>query len=149
MNLLHILSCLFITGSVFFIDRITKIYALAHYLSIPYIVNKYFSLVTEFNQGSSLGILSGDSYFEKLFLLIGPLIPIFVLCIYYLKNNTFACSLIIAGGFSNLYDRIMYSGVIDFILFSIGNNSFPLFNIADISISLGVIILFYQLIYDL
>lgn len=137
-----------ITIVIFLADRITKMYALMYCLYIPYVVNGYLSFVTEFNQGSSLGILSGSSYFERLFLLIGPLIPIFLLCVYYLKKNTLACLLIIAGGLSNLYDRVIYSGVIDFILLSIGNNSFPLFNIADLSISLGVIILFYQLIYD-
>lgn len=133
---------------IFFADRISKMYALSNCLYTPCVVNDYLSFVTEFNQGSSLGILSGSSYFEKLFLLIGPLIPIFLLCMYHLKKNTLACLLIITGGFSNLYDRVMYSGVIDFILLSIGNNSFPLFNIADLSISLGAIILFYQLVYD-
>jgi signal peptidase II len=50
--------------------------------------------------------------------------------------------LVIAGAFSNIIDRIIYQGVIDFIVFSWGSFVFPAFNIADICVVLGVGIMF-------
>jgi signal peptidase II len=47
--------------------------------------------------------------------------------------------MVIAGSLSNIFDRFLYRGVIDFILISCGDWHFPLFNIADVSIVLGVL----------
>jgi signal peptidase II len=148
MTLVRLLTYFIGIGALFFLDRISKIYALTHYLDTPFVVNRYLCFVTEFNQGSSLGILSGSSYFEQVILLIGPIIPLGMICMYHCNKNSLASLLIIAGGVSNLYDRIVYSGVIDFILLSVGSASFPLFNLADLSISFGVMLLLYQLFYD-
>jgi signal peptidase II len=130
--------------TLWFFDRITKMYALAHYLQAHSIINNYLSFVTEFNQGSSWGILSGDGCIQKGILMLAPLFLIAIVCILYGNKNPFATSLIMAGGLSNLYDRIVYDGVIDFILLSFGHLSFPLFNGADMYISLGIILLLYQ-----
>lgn len=50
--------------------------------------------------------------------------------------------LILAGAIANMIDRFMYRGVIDFILLSYKNYSFPVFNVADIAIVVGVGVLF-------
>ena len=66
---------------------------------------------------------------------------------------TFACwkqnsliwgqALILAGAVSNYYDRIMYGGVIDFIVLALGNWSWPAFNIADAAIVCGVCLIVF------
>jgi len=56
-------------------------------------------------------------------------------------NNIAAEVCIIAGSISNLIDRVIYGGVIDFIILSYGSLSWPVFNVADAMIVLGVILL--------
>jgi signal peptidase II len=58
-------------------------------------------------------------------------------------NEYIALSFILAGALGNLYDRLFLGYVIDFIEIHYGNFYWPIFNIADISISIGVILLLY------
>ena len=58
-------------------------------------------------------------------------------------NEYIALSFILAGALGNLYDRFLLGYVIDFIEIHYGNFYWPIFNIADISISIGVILLLY------
>jgi len=51
--------------------------------------------------------------------------------------------LVLSGAFSNLIDRVLYGGVIDFIALSWGDWHFPVFNIADSCIVIGVFIIFF------
>lgn len=55
--------------------------------------------------------------------------------------------MVVAGSCSNLFDRAVYGGVIDFIHIHIGDWSFAVFNIADVAIVLGVCIMFLQEVY--
>jgi len=78
-------------------------------------------------------------------------ITLLILLIYYLFSkslsllSSIALSLIISGGFSNLIDRILYKGiVIDFLNFGIGNLRTGIINIADITITSGVILIAYS-----
>ena len=61
-----------------------------------------------------------------------------------IKNQGFKrlCLLIIIGGaLGNLYDRIKYNGVLDFIDFHVGNFHWFIFNVSDIFITIGVIVM--------
>ena len=55
--------------------------------------------------------------------------------------------MVVAGSCSNLLDRVLYGGVIDFIYIHIGDWSFAVFNIADVAIVLGVCVMFLQEVY--
>ena len=58
------------------------------------------------------------------------------------KNiEKFGFCLIIGGSFGNIFDRFYYSSVIDFIDFHIGNFHWFIFNVADIFITIGVLVL--------
>ena len=59
------------------------------------------------------------------------------------KRNTLAFGLLLGGCLGNLYDRVIYGYVRDFIYFKFGTYSYPIFNIADIGIVIGTILLLY------
>lgn len=97
------------------------------------------------NNGAAFGI------FNTNIVLISNLLIVIVLLVYWLKsekNNTknISLTLIIAGSIGNLVDRVVRGYVIDFI--KIWDN-IPIFNIADISIVIGLIILLMLNIYNI
>ncbi len=56
--------------------------------------------------------------------------------------------MVIAGSVSNILDRVVYGGVVDFIHVHINGWSFAVFNIADVAIVVGVCIMMLQEVYD-
>jgi len=133
---------------IFIIDRFTKIWAL-HNLQVPLSITNWFSFELMLNRGVSLGLL----HFEHPvgFFFVGVLI-LSILCfiimwawrVYRQGGIIVGQLLVIVGGLSNLIDRIYYGGVVDFIAFSLNGFYFPLFNIADLAIDVGVLILILQ-----
>ena len=140
--------------AVFFLDRLSKIYILKlaeiqEALDIYVLPNLNFYLV--WNKGISFGLLPiSDSFgYTALTLLITILILIILIMISKEENNfkKYSLLLILGGALGNLYDRIKYSAVPDFIDLHIGNIHWFIFNVADIFISLGVICLIYAEIF--
>lgn len=106
------------------------------------IINNFFSLTKVYNTGASWNILAG----HRLILIMITLI-ILVLLFLYLnkfkenKRNILAFSLLYGGIIGNLLDRLIYGYVIDFFDFNIFGYDYPVFNIADICIVFGIILL--------
>ena len=107
------------------------------------IIPNFFSIQYLKNTGAAFSILEN----QTIILAITSIICISVI-IYYLKkeeNLTTAMylsfGLVLGGILGNLIDRIVYQGVIDFLSFQIFNYNFPVFNIADIGITIGVLLL--------
>ena len=136
-----------ITILVILIDRITKIMMLNLLTKKENItiIKNFFSLTLAKNTGVAFSLLEGQLTFIILSTII---ITLFLL--EYLKNSkqnyieTIGYSLVIGGAIGNLIDRIKYKYVIDFIDFKIINYNFPIFNIADACIVIGILILIYQ-----
>lgn len=129
-------------------DRFSKIYIIS---KIPLhksinIISNFFSITYVKNTGAAWSILSGN----RLFLIIVGVI-VLVMFIYYIfkeKNITLIESvsygLIFSGIVGNLIDRVFYGYVIDFFDFYILGYDFPIFNIADTLIVVGVIIYIFS-----
>lgn len=101
------------------------------------IIDKFFYLTLHMNPGAAWGVLKNGRVF---FLIIVPIISAFV--IYYMAKNKskflrFTLALILAGAVGNYIDRLFIGEVRDFLLFYIGTYPFPVFNVADISITCG------------
>lgn len=133
---------LFCSIAILIFDRLTKFLALT-YLKNPYTINQYFSFELTFNRGISWGIFhnAADIFFIIISLFIATITFLLAVHAYYLYNKKkyiFGHVCIIVGSISNLIDRIIYSGVIDFILLSYKNYSWPIFNIADVAIVAGI-----------
>lgn len=139
---------IFIVLGTFAIDRITKILALQYFLyKDPVNVLPIFNLCFVYNTGAAFGFLNQAAGWQG-WLFSG--VAIFVsgcLIIWLFRINTndtrlkVALSLILGGTLGNLYDRIVYHYVIDFLDFYFKQWHFPAFNLADAAICVGALLL--------
>lgn len=104
------------------------------------IIPSFFSLYYVKNTGAAFSILQDNS---SIILLISFL-SIIILNYYIIKEkditkiSRISFGLLLGGIYGNLLDRIIHKSVIDYLSFSIFNYSFPIFNLADIGITIGV-----------
>ena len=132
----------------FVVDRLTKFFAL-NLIQDTVPVMPGVSLVLVKNQGLSWGMLYAQNawHAKLLILLIGIVIGGLALYTYncWRRSQVIVGQLLVlSGAISNLLDRFIYSGVIDFIELSAYGWVWPDFNVADIAIVLGVGIMLYQ-----
>jgi len=130
---------------IFTLDRVSKIYVI--YLnnkvySPNLFSSKYLNISLIWNEGIAFGLFSFNQNDLYNFLTLIILFVVFVIFIMMIKNNflkRYSLLMIFAGAMGNLYDRIFYKAVPDFIDFHIGDFHWFIFNVADIFITLGVI----------
>ena len=129
----------------FLIDLISKIIVsnLLDVNEMIVVIKDFLNITYVRNTGAAWSIFAG----ETLGLIVISLI-IIALIIYYVSKNKFKSklelfgySLILGGAIGNLYDRIVYGYVIDFLDFYIFGYDYPIFNLADSFIFIGVLIL--------
>ena len=130
---------------VFIFDRATKVAIINHQLKNQSIfVNDYLNFELVWNTGIGFGLLSqnADIYYHLISLVIFSVI---VFLIYLLiKSNLIEkilFSLILGGAIGNFYDRLIYYAVPDFIDFHVNDFHWFTFNIADIFITIGIIMI--------
>ena len=143
-----------IFSGLFTIDRLVKVFLL-NFLQENQLnsfrLNNFFEVTLVWNKGVSYGLFPQQSY-------VGQLIIIFfslIICVWIAKFITnsdiryrsITLILILAGASSNMIDRLIYGAVADFFHFEIAAYSWYVFNIADIYIVSGLLILIYAFIY--
>ena len=138
---------------IFLVDRFSKIYILkiAELESVVDIyITQYLNLYLIWNKGIAFGLFSfNESFIYNVITLIIASITIVIL-IMIIKNEGFkksALLLVLGGSLGNLFDRIYYSAVPDFIDFHINNFHWFVFNAADIFITIGIICLIFDEIF--
>ena len=129
---------------IFFFDRISKIKIINYQINNNFIyVNDFINLDLIWNTGIAFGFLSSNtSFFYNSITILIECILIFLvyLIVKAKKNEKFLLSIILGGALGNFYDRTFYFAVPDFIDIHYGNFHWFTFNIADIFISLGIIL---------
>lgn len=136
----------------FIIDRLTKIWAIDTLNSGDItIIKNYMDLSYLENRGAAFGILQN----QRIFLAIITLLFIIGVVIFMLKFKPkslffkISIMLIISGACGNLYDRLIYGYVVDFILIHYKNiYYYPTFNVADILVVVGTILLLFYIVKD-
>jgi len=131
--------------SIFLLDRLSKIYVIyldKKFLGSELLSSKFLNIRLIWNEGIAFGLLSFNEtiFYNALTFLI--LIVILIIFFMLSKSNgikKFSLMMILGGAIGNVYDRISYKAVPDFIDFHIGNFHWFIFNVADIFITLGVI----------
>ncbi|WP_187440053.1 signal peptidase II [Candidatus Cytomitobacter primus] len=131
---------------IVFIDQMTKRLALHHsFQHGVYSFCSFLKVQIRWNYGLSFSICSSFYTWVLKFIIISACLILLNLW-YKVKNKfeTVSYSLILGGGISNLIDRFLYNAVLDFISVNIAGISFPVFNIADIAITIGVAMLVWK-----
>lgn len=135
-----------ISAVLLMIDQVLKI-IVNHNMTINEeirIIPNFFSLLYVKNTGAAFSILNNNTSF----LIILSVVFILVLDRYIKKEeknfdklSIISLGMILGGIFGNLIDRIIHHGVIDYLSFIIFKYDFPIFNFADICITIGVLLL--------
>ena len=130
---------------LFVIDLVTKI-LITNFMRVGdqiKIIPNFFSIMYVRNTGAAFSILENSRFF---FIIAGILVLIFIY-LFLVRNKTLSMyliicySMLIGGIIGNLYDRIVYGYVVDFLSFNIFGYYFPVFNIADSFIVISIILL--------
>ncbi len=140
---------------IFILDRISKVYVINLFNETQfdeiYLLN-FINIYLIWNEGIAFGLLNFNN--DLIYNSISVLIILISLTILYLafKNKNYSgyfFAMILGGSLGNLFDRIKFSAVPDFIDLHIGNYHWFIFNVADIFISLGIIcLIFVELFYN-
>ena len=135
---------------LFFLDRASKIYVIKNFNENSIYLNDYLNIDLLWNTGIGFGLFSTNS--SLIYSLISILISFVVIFLLYLmlsskKFDKFALAILIGGAVGNLYDRISYNAVPDFIDIHYKNYHWFTFNFADIFISLGIIFILLRDIF--
>ncbi len=128
---------------IFFLDRISKIKIINTFNEKVYYLNDYINFDLIWNLGVGFGILSTSSslFYNLVTVLIGMVI-LYLFYFFIISENIdkFIYSIIIGGALGNFYDRMIYRAVPDYIDIHYGNFHWFTFNVADIFITVGILI---------
>ena len=128
--------------TIFALDRFTKIKILNDFSDNVFFINGLINIDLIWNRGIGFGLLSTES--STIYNLVTILIFLVILVLFYMaavskRSDGFIFSIITGGALGNLYDRLIYSAVPDFIDLHYNNFHWFTFNLADIFITLGII----------
>lgn len=133
---------LLLSSIVFIMDRfikviITQVISLGENISI---IPNFFSITNVHNDGAAFSVLSGN----RIFLIIMTILFLGIIYFCFMKGKQLkwlekiSLSLLIGGIFGNLFDRIFFGYVIDYLSFYLLDYHFPIFNLADTCIVISV-----------
>jgi len=153
LNIKKILLNFVLIIAIFSVDRISKIYVLKTLElknNVDIYLTEYLNFYLIWNKGIAFGLFSfNESFIYNMITGIIIIISIIVAVMIYNINGLKKISLIfvLGGALGNLFDRMYYSAVPDFIDFHINDFHWFVFNVADIFITLGIICLIFDEIF--
>ena len=139
---------LFLVFSIFLLDRFSKIYVISlsnKSFENDIFISKFLNITLIWNEGIAFGLLALR---ENLYNILTCIIFFIILIIIYIlfKSTGFkrySLLFILGGAIGNLYDRVYYKAVPDFIDFHVGEFHWFIFNIADVFITVGIIFMIF------
>ncbi len=143
---------LWVTVFIFILDQLTKRAvqsSLSLYQSKP-IIQDFFHLTYVTNDGMAFGLSMPGG--RTILLILSILLTIFICWFLWQEREghnlvRLGLALILAGAFGNLLDRILYGKVVDFLDFMIGDFHWYIFNIADSSVTIGMMLFIFHSIF--
>ena len=150
----NFLTNLFLVFLIFLFDRLTKTYVIFidnKFSGSEIFSSKFLNIILIWNEGIAFGLLSFN---EKIFYnLLTFIILIIILIIFFMVIKSYGLKkysllMILGGALGNVYDRIFYGAVPDFIDFHVGNFHWFIFNVSDIFITTGIILMIFLELTD-
>lgn len=141
-----------VVGSLILVDQVTKYVAVR--TMIPYspepVVGDFFRLTLIYNRGAAFGVSVGDA--SRVFFIALAIVAVLFLAWMYRSTpwadraRLLAITLVTGGAIGNLIDRVRSArGVVDFFDFGVPAYRWPVFNVADIGVTCGAILLAWSL----
>ena len=133
--------------TIFLLDRFSKLEIINNFSENVYYINNFINFDLIWNTGIGFGLLNFDS--SIIYNLISSLIGAIIMYLAYLMIHSkgfdkFIYSVIIGGAIGNFYDRISYKAVPDFVDLHYNNFHWFTFNLADVFISIGIILFLFR-----
>lgn len=132
---------------IFFIDRYSKLNIINNFNDRKYFVNDFVNLDLIWNSGIGFGLLSSEIsiVYNSITAIIGLVIIVLIyLMIISKRLDKLIFSIIIGGALGNFYDRVIFNAVPDFLDVHFNNFHWFTFNLADIFITVGIILLLFK-----
>ena len=152
-----ILKLISVSAPVIILDQLTKylVSTIVQVCQSHTVIPGIFDITHIYNPGGAFGFLADNGVLvQKIFFIFFSIIAAaFLLYFYFNSENrkekvlSVGFALIFGGAVGNIIDRIRYGKVLDFLDVYIGNYHWPVFNIADSAISIGMAIFIYSLIF--
>ena len=140
---------------IFTLDRISKIYVIniaETYGKVDIYLNQFVNIILVWNTGIGFGLLSFEKQFIYNLITLIIILVNFVILYLGVKASNFKGLIffvILGGSLGNLFDRVYYSAVPDFIDLNYNDFHWFIFNVADIFISFGILcLIFVELFYN-
>ena len=148
------LRWLWLTGLVVVLDQVSKqwLSAVLHYHE-PFAVIPYFNLTLMHNSGAAFSFLADAGGWQRWFFAAVALIASTAITLWlrglkpHQRWEAAALAMVLGGALGNLWDRLWYGYVIDFLDVYYGNYHWPAFNIADTAITIGAAMLIIDLLF--
>jgi len=144
-----------VAGLVVVFDQVAKYYVDAKmplYSSIP-VIDGLFNITYVRNPGAAFGFLATAPPAFRAVFFIAVTVAAMLLIVYYVRRYgneerafMLPLSLVMGGAAGNLIDRVRFGDVIDFLDVYIGTHHWPAFNVADSAISVGALLLLYEMV---
>lgn len=146
----HLIIICLLVVLTFAIDLITKTIANAELLVLQRneIISNFFYITLCYNTGGAWSIFSGNAILLAFISIAALIVVIYTMLKAKSKFYLYSCALFIGGLIGNLFDRLVYGKVIDFLDFIIFGYDFPIFNVADCFICIGVALMFIAIIKE-
>jgi len=155
------LRVFWVTLSVVFIDQLSKYLVFSQLPLYERIkVLPIFDITYSHNPGIAFSFLADAGKWKWYFLVGMTLVLATILVVWIMrmkpweKLQAIGMSMILGGAIGNLIDRFLHTdvvgkkeGVVDFLLFHWGDSYFPAFNVADSAISIGVVLIFWFMLF--
>ncbi len=144
-----------VVGTVVVLDFVTKMWAM-NTLTFGYpvpVIGEFFRLTYTHNPGAAFGINIGEH--SRVFFLILSLVALVVLGLIYRSTpasdrlRLLAVALVSGGAIGNIIDRFRFeAGVVDFLDVGLGTHRWPIFNVADMAVSIGAVLLLISFYFE-
>lgn len=141
---------------VYLVDQVTKAWAVRtlRFGDGRVVITGLLDFIYTENKGIAFGQLQEGGAFGRWFFVVLAVAAGIAVLFYFMRTPRSddrvlgSCALLLAGIFGNLTDRVRLGYVVDFIVVHAGSYHWPTFNVADASITIGALLLAYDLVFE-